>query len=104
MPPAVISSFHLENLHAGPVVGIDEVGCGPWAGPVVAGAFVFLQPDLMKQGDLSLIRDSKQLTPLQRQKAYDQLTKFEGVCFSVGQASVDEIDQLNIHSHAEGCF
>jgi ribonuclease HII len=96
MPPTVISSFHLENLHAGPVVGVDEVGCGPWAGPVVAGAFIFLQPNQMKPSDLSLVRDSKQLSAAQRQKTYNQLIKLESVCFSIGQASVEEIDLLNI--------
>lgn len=96
MTPIAISSFHLENLHTGPVVGIDEVGCGPWAGPVVAGAFIFLKPSHMKVCDLSLIRDSKQLSALQRLKAYDQLINFDSVCYSIGQASVEEIDRLNI--------
>jgi len=89
-------SFHLELQHPGPVVGIDEVGCGPWAGPVVAGAFIFLQPEVAHTLDLSLIRDSKQLSPAQRDKAFDQLTSLSSVCFSVGQASVEEIDRTNI--------
>jgi ribonuclease HII len=95
MTPA-IPSFQLELHHPGPVVGIDEVGCGPWAGPVVAGAFIFLQPEMVDTLDLSLIRDSKQLSAAQREKAYNQLMGFGSVYYSVGQASVEEIDQLNI--------
>jgi ribonuclease HII len=88
--------FSLESLHPSPVVGVDEVGCGPWAGPVVAGAFIFLQPDEVDKAVLSLIRDSKQLSPAHREKAYDQLINLSAVHFGIGQASVEEIDSINI--------
>lgn len=89
-------SFNLENLSLSPVVGIDEAGCGPWAGPVVAGAFIFLKPDEVDEGILSLVRDSKQLTAIRREKAYTQLTSLTTVCFGIGMASVEEIDSINI--------
>jgi ribonuclease HII len=89
-------SFHLENLHPTPVVGIDEAGCGPWAGPVVAGAFIFLEPDCVDLSVLSLICDSKQLSPTQREKAYTHLIQLPQVHFGVGLASVEEIDRINI--------
>lgn len=89
-------SFYLERLHPSPVVGIDEAGCGPWAGPVVAGAFIFLKPDDVDDTALSLIRDSKQLSPTRREKAYTQLMNLTTVRFGIGQASVEEIDRLNI--------
>jgi ribonuclease HII len=89
-------NFSLEFLHPSPVVGIDEAGCGPWAGPVVAGAFIFLQPDKVDRAVLSLIRDSKQLSPAHREKAYDQLVNLPAVHFGIGQASVEEIDRVNI--------
>ncbi|MCE3231508.1 MAG: ribonuclease [Alphaproteobacteria bacterium] len=88
--------FSLERLHPSPVVGIDEAGCGPWAGPVVAGAFVFLQPHHVEESVLSLIRDSKQLSPARREKAYTRLTELATVRFGIGQASVEEIDHINI--------
>jgi len=88
--------FSLERLYPSPVVGIDEAGCGPWAGPVVAGAFVFLDPDAVEDGILSLIRDSKQLSPTHREKAYAQLMTLATVRFGIGQASVEEIDRINI--------
>lgn len=88
--------FSLERCHSSPVVGIDEAGCGPWAGPVVAGAFVFLEPDAVDAAVLSLIRDSKQLSASRREKAYTQLIALTTVRFGVGLASVEEIDQMNI--------
>lgn len=91
-----IPSFNLERCHLFPVVGIDEAGCGPWAGPVVAGAFVFLNFDTVDPKVLSLIRDSKQLLPLRRENAYTQLTALQDVYFAVGISSVEEIDNLNI--------
>lgn len=89
-------SFNLERLSPSPVVGIDEAGCGPWAGPVVAGAFIFLKPEEVDEGVLSLIRDSKQLTTARREQAYIQLTSLTTVCYGIGQASVEEIDRINI--------
>jgi ribonuclease HII len=89
-------SFKLEHQSSAPVVGIDEAGCGPWAGPVVAGAFVFLDPLTVDPLILSLIRDSKQLSPARREEAYAHLIKLPGVHFGVGLASVEEIDLMNI--------
>lgn len=88
--------FRLEAMHPHPVVGIDEAGCGPWAGPVVAGAFIFLNDQELDEATLSLITDSKQLTPARREKAYARLTTLTTVRFAVGQASVEEIDRINI--------
>lgn len=89
-------SFDLERLHSFPVVGIDEAGCGPWAGPVVAGAVIFLEPEAVDQAILSLIRDSKQLSPARREKAYEHLTNLNTIQYGIGRASVEEIDQMNI--------
>lgn len=89
-------SFSLEQCHPSPVVGIDEAGCGPWAGPVVAGAFIFLEPDTVDEAVLALIRDSKQLSASRREKAYFQLVSMTTVRFGIGLASVEEIDGINI--------
>lgn len=70
--------------------GVDEVGRGCLAGPVVAAA-VILPPDF----DLSGLTDSKQLTHHQRE-LYDLTIRERAIAVSVGSASVEEIDQMNI--------
>ena len=70
--------------------GVDEAGRGPLAGPVVAAAVI-----LDDQKRILGLADSKVLTPLQREKLYDKIRE-KALCCSVGQASVAEIDELNI--------
>ena len=74
----------------GLVAGVDEAGRGPLAGPVVAAAVVLddMQP-------ISGLADSKTLTALRREQLYDEI-RAKALCFSIAQASVEEIDQLNI--------
>jgi ribonuclease HII len=74
----------------GLIAGVDEAGRGPLAGPVVAAAVIL--------DDLNPIRglaDSKKLTALRREKLYDEI-RAKALCCSIGQASVEEIDALNI--------
>ena len=81
---------HLAWDPVGLVAGVDEAGRGPLAGPVVAAAVIL--------DDTKYIRglaDSKVLTPLQRSKLYDQILE-KALCCSVAEASVAEIDSLNI--------
>ncbi len=89
--------LNLEKQHSGFVAGIDEVGRGPLAGPVVTAAFVF-KLDIALPDFVQEITDSKKLTALKRQKLYDQLMLEKGkTCeFALGEASVTEIDQINI--------
>ena len=79
------------------VAGLDEAGRGSWAGPVVAGAVIFPidRPDLSQQ--LEGVRDSKQLTPRQRDYLYPII---ESTALAVGVGSVPpgEIDELGIVS------
>jgi ribonuclease HII len=75
------------------LAGVDEVGRGPLAGPVVAAAVIL--PSLFDSGSIT-IDDSKRLTPAKRSKA-DQLLRREAVCWAIGVAGVEEIDRLNIH-------
>lgn len=81
--------YRQEALHAGPVAGIDEAGRGPWAGPVVAAA-VILDPMHIPQG----IRDSKTLTAGKRAALFNAL--HDAAMIGIGEASVAEIDRLNI--------
>lgn len=71
------------------VVGVDEVGRGPLAGPVTAAA-VRLDPGRLPQG----LKDSKAMTAAARERMFDWL--MENAAVSVAHASVEEIDTLNI--------
>ncbi|MGC6471499.1 MAG: ribonuclease HII [Parvibaculales bacterium] len=73
------------------VLGVDEVGRGPWAGPVVAAAFS-LPPDYRDIG-LDGLHDSKKLTEKKREHLFDILTTLP---HGIGMASVEEIDARNI--------
>lgn len=86
--------YKLEMIYGGLVAGIDEVGRGPLAGPVMAAAVVFQHPP--SQHLASLLDDSKKLTTRRREKAYQALCEAQGVYFALGAASVREIDVLNI--------
>jgi ribonuclease HII len=86
-------TFDLEYRHKGPVAGIDEVGRGPLAGPVVAAAVVFHTYDV-PQDVLSLIQDSKVLSSAQRLRAMQALTPYSSVAW--GAASRNTIDGINI--------
>ena len=70
--------------------GVDEAGRGPLAGPVVAAAVIL---DELKP--IKGLADSKTLSPLRRERLYDEIRAKSLAC-CVAQASVEEIDQLNI--------
>jgi ribonuclease HII len=72
------------------VAGVDEVGRGPLAGPVVTAA-VILPVDY----DLPGLTDSKKLTA-KRREVLSKAIKQQALCFAFGQASLVEIDELNI--------
>lgn len=73
-----------------PVVGIDEAGRGPLAGPVAAAA-VILDPRKLPRG----LNDSKQLTPNERERLYEE-TMLNAIAVAVAFASAAEIDRINI--------
>src|SRR5688500_17745299 len=81
--------FKLEKDHPEPVAGVDEAGCAPLAGPVVAAA-VILNRNRFPRG----IDDSKAIPAPVSEAIYAKLRKV-AVC-GVGIASVEEIDRLNI--------
>lgn len=74
----------------GLTAGVDEAGRGPLAGPVVAAA-VILDP----RKPITGLADSKVLSPRRRERLFDQICE-RALCLSIAQASVDEIDRLNI--------
>jgi ribonuclease HII len=75
------------------VAGLDEVGRGPLAGPLVAGVAVL--PQNPKGRWLRLIRDSKQLTPRQRENALHHL-RDAALSLEVGVCSSQEVDELGV--------
>jgi len=87
-------TFRLEREAAmSPVAGIDEAGRGPLAGPVVAAA-VILDMDRMPRKIARAIDDSKKLSAAVREEL--ALWISENAIAAVGQASVEEIDRINI--------
>ncbi|HKW82232.1 MAG TPA: ribonuclease HII [Burkholderiaceae bacterium] len=74
----------------GLVAGVDEAGRGPLAGPVVAAAVIL---DELKP--IRGLKDSKVLTALKRERLFDEIHA-KALCLSIAQASVEEIDTLNI--------
>jgi ribonuclease HII len=82
--------FKLEKVHPDPVAGVDEAGCAPLAGPVVAAA-VILDREKFPRG----IDDSKALPAATREAICARLYKVAVI--GVGMASVEEIDSINIY-------
>ena len=91
-------NFNIEKKIGGAVIGIDEVGRGPLAGPVVSCACIFFDYSI-EQSRLSLFDDSKKLTIKKKCEAFHtvyQLKKENKLRFSLGFANVVEIDKFNI--------
>ena len=85
-----ISRFEKEYAGYGYICGIDEVGRGPLAGPVVAGAVI-----LPKDCKIKYINDSKKLSAKMREELYDEIMD-KAVAVGIGYASEKRIDEINI--------
>ena len=85
-------SFERELWNAGKeyVAGVDEVGRGPLAGPVVTAAVI-----LPRNFSLIGVDDSKKLSPKRRDELFDQI-KEAAVCWAIGRREPDRIDEINI--------
>jgi len=86
LPEQACLDWHPPGL----VAGVDEAGRGPLAGPVVAAAVILddLQP-------IAGLADSKTLSAARRERLFDEI-RAKALCCSIGEASVEEIDRLNI--------
>ncbi len=82
--------FYSDTVKA--IVGVDEAGRGPLAGPVVAAAVVF-PPDYTSE----LINDSKQLTEKKREALYQEVID-HALGYGIAFVSAEEIDTLNIYA------
>ena len=90
--------FFIEKSFNKSVVGIDEVGRGPLAGPVVSCAFIFFNIKINKK-ELLFIDDSKKLSKKKRSLAFKKIYKLKKlnlIKYSLGIATVEEIDKFNI--------
>ena len=72
------------------ICGVDEVGRGPFAGPVMAGAVI-----LPKECEILYLNDSKKLSPKKRDALYDEITA-KALAWSVARVEPDRIDEINI--------
>lgn len=88
--PLLAQQVPLEWDVVGLVAGVDEAGRGPLAGPVVAAAVI-----LDERQPIAGLADSKKLSAARRESLFDEI-RAKALCCSVAQASVAEIDSLNI--------
>lgn len=82
--------YEEEYMKYSYICGIDEVGRGPLAGPVVAGAVI-----LPKDCDILYLNDSKQLSENKREELYDIIMK-EAIATGIGLIAPERIDEINI--------
>ena len=80
----------LEWAREGLLCGVDEAGRGPLAGPVVAAAVI-----LDDQNPIRGLNDSKVLSEKKREQLFDEI-RAKALCFCIAEASVEEIDRINI--------
>ena len=83
-------SFEREYGDHQAICGIDEVGRGPFAGPVVAAAVI-----LPKDCDILYLNDSKKLSEKKRELLYDEIYE-KAVAIGIGMSSEEVIDEINI--------
>ena len=85
-----LGKYEREYAQYGYICGIDEVGRGPLAGPVVAGAVI-----LPKDCEILYINDSKKLSAKKREELYDIIME-QAVATGIGMVSPQRIDEINI--------
>lgn len=90
-------SFDFEQSIGGIVIGVDEVGCGPWAGPLIA-ASCYIDPSIFPASLLALLEDSKKLTPKKREHIFNLLKMEENnsIFFGVGCVDIDDFNILGL--------
>jgi len=90
MPSSELATVQWKKFSPGPVVGVDEVGRGCLAGPVYAAA-VFLHSDIL----IEHLTDSKLISEKRREELAPQILEHHSA--GIGFATVEEVDELNIH-------
>ena len=91
-----------ENKHLSEgkkyIAGVDEVGRGPLAGPVVCASVIMPLDDIIEG-----VTDSKKLSEKNREKLYP-LIKEKAICYSIQEISQEEIDEINILNAVKKCM
>ncbi|MDB9985915.1 ribonuclease HII [Pelagibacterales bacterium] len=82
-------SYKFDEAYESPIIGVDEVGRGPLAGPVISAAII-LNKEIIPEG----INDSKKLSKKKRIIINEQLISHHS--YAIGMATVEEIDKINI--------
>jgi ribonuclease HII len=82
-------SYKFDEAYESPIIGVDEVGRGPLAGPVISAAII-LNKEIIPEG----INDSKKLSKKKRIIINEQLISHHS--YAIGMATVEEIDNINI--------
>ncbi|MDC3263027.1 ribonuclease HII [Pelagibacterales bacterium] len=82
-------SYKFDQVYETPIIGVDEVGRGPLAGPVISAAII-LNKEKIPEG----VNDSKKLSKKKREVINEELISQHS--FAIGIASVEEIDKINI--------
>ncbi len=86
----MMRKYENENSWATNIAGVDEVGRGPLAGPVVTCALI-----LPKDADILYVNDSKKLSKKKREELYDEILD-TALCYSIGIREHSVIDEINI--------
>ena len=84
----------------GRIAGLDEAGRGALAGPVFVGC-LSVPVNMLREGDLSSVNDSKQLSGEIRNELFDRLANKEGVGLGIGMARSGEVDKFGINDAAD---
>ena len=87
---AIMKQYEMKYQTYKAICGIDEVGRGPFAGPVIACAVI-----LPKDCNILYINDSKQLSEKKREELYDEIVS-KAVAFGIGSVPPNQIDEMNI--------
>lgn len=95
--PKIVIEKELAGKGVKIVLGVDEVGRGPLAGPVVASA-VWINPKVLEEDfdERSLVRDSKKLSEKQRNKICGYIANSDDFVIGIGEVSHKVIDKINI--------
>ena len=92
--------YERKHLSSGKkyIAGVDEVGRGPLAGPVVCASVIMPLDDIIDG-----VNDSKKLTEKKREKLYP-IIKEKAICYSIQEVSEKEIDEINILNAVKKCM